>query len=137
MKEHRVFLDANVLVSAALGPGLCRALFDFARAKELTLLTSTFALQEAARNVPPAKLAYLDQKLLPLLEVFEPDVSEWVCPIALEEKDRPILAAAVLSKATHLVTGDRSHFGAWYGAAVEGVRICSVRRYLHERGDLE
>jgi hypothetical protein len=44
-------------------------------------------------------------------------------PPSLPEKDQHVLAAAVLAWADFLVTGDRKHFGEWYGGSVCGVRV--------------
>ena len=45
----------------------------------------------------------------------------------LPEKDRIVLAAAVALACDVLVTGDRTHFGRFYGRSVAGVRIHSPR----------
>jgi len=50
---------------------------------------------------------------------------EWLASIPLPEKDRPVLAAAILGGCEALVTGDRTHFGALFGSAIEGVAIHS------------
>ena len=48
----RLFLDANVLFSAALTPdGRARALFELAGLKEITLLASPHSIAEAKRNI--------------------------------------------------------------------------------------
>ncbi len=41
----------------------------------------------------------------------------------LPEKDQPVLAAAIASKAHYLVTGDKKHFGQWYGKKILGLGI--------------
>ncbi len=46
---------------------------------------------------------------------------------ALPEKDRPVLAAATRSRCDALVTGDRTHFGRFYGKTLGGVAIHSPR----------
>jgi hypothetical protein len=43
--------------------------------------------------------------------------------VRLPEKDRPVLLAAVAGGATHLITGDVTHFGPLLGQKVEGVLI--------------
>ncbi len=43
--------------------------------------------------------------------------------IDLPPKDRPILLAAVRAGASHLVTGDATHFGRYFGARIAGVRV--------------
>jgi hypothetical protein len=51
----------------------------------------------------------------------------------LPEKDRPILRAAVHARATHLVTGDVTHFGRFYGKRLQGVVVLSPGDYLRSR----
>ena len=43
--------------------------------------------------------------------------------VNLPEKDQPILAAAFKARATHLLTGDRRHFGECFGKRICGVLI--------------
>jgi len=38
--------------------------------------------------------------------------------IALPEKDRPILLAAIEARATHLITGDKRLFGKYFGKRI-------------------
>ena len=44
----------------------------------------------------------------------------------LPSEDLPILAAAVASGCTHLWTGDRRHFGTWYGRQLRGLTVVSA-----------
>jgi|FLYL01.1.fsa_nt_gi predicted nucleic acid-binding protein len=48
----------------------------------------------------------------------------------LPAKDAPVLAAAVASRADALVTGDRRHFGGFYGRTLEGVAVLGLREAL-------
>ncbi len=50
--------------------------------------------------------------------------------VEIEEKDRPILAAAVASACTHLWTSDRMHFGLLYCKTVQGVLLVSSLQLL-------
>jgi hypothetical protein len=50
-------------------------------------------------------------------------------------KDRPIVAAAVAAAATHLVTGDKQHFGPLFGQVIEGVMVLPPGEYLRRRGN--
>lgn len=50
--------------------------------------------------------------------------------VSLPEKDMPILLAAVGARATHLITGDLTHFGPYYGRRLMGVLILSPAAYL-------
>jgi hypothetical protein len=46
---------------------------------------------------------------------------------AIPEKDRPVLAAAIRLQCDALVTGDRTHFGVFFGKVIGGVKIYSPR----------
>lgn len=129
---HVLFLDANVLFSAAYrAESRLRELWTL---PETQLVTSEYALVEARRN-----LSGIDQRRR--LEALAPQVrithegGAWALPpdVILPEKDRPILSAALVSGATHLITGDRTHFGAWYGKQVGGVTIIPPAIYLQSR----
>jgi uncharacterized protein len=47
--------------------------------------------------------------------------------LAIPEKDRRVLAAAIRPNCDALVTGDRTHFGEFYGKRLGGVAIHSPR----------
>src|SRR2546425_3265444 len=117
--DLRVFLDANVLFTAAYSPdGLSALLVELGAAGRVTLLTSPLAIVEAERNLEakrPAALATLRRSLAGVGVVREPapaDV-ERLTPPELSSKDRPLLAAAIVAHATHFVTGDVADFGRW------------------------
>lgn len=126
-----VFLDANVLFSAAYREesGLLRlwALDGVA------LETSSYALAEARRNLQEPARRRLEG-LMGSVGVL-PEAPDRPLPegIELPEKDRPILQAAIAAAATHLVTGDISHFGRHMGHAVAGLRILTPSDYLRRR----
>lgn len=88
----RVFLDANVLFSAAYKPG-SRLTALWARANTL-LLSSAYAIEEARRNLSrarPSQLADLERLIAQLRLVPESNAN--VVPLVeanLVEKDRPI-----------------------------------------------
>ncbi len=124
----RLFLDANVLFSAAYRRDAgVRKLWDL---RGVVLLSSTYAAVEARRTLDePAQREELEVLLasVEFPEAFrEPDEvtdhSE-MKEAGLPEKDLPILRAAVAAGATHLITGDRTHFGHLYGRIIAGVRI--------------
>ena len=52
-----------------------------------------------------------------------PEALEAALPVP--EKDRPVLAAAIGSRCKVLITGDRTHFGAFYGKSLGGVTVYS------------
>ena len=88
-----------------------------------TAVSSPLAIAEAERNVilkRPAQAAMLEMLLAKITAV--PDV-KFQLPIALAEKDRHILCAAIGDHCSHLVTGDKKDFGHLYGQKVGGVLI--------------
>jgi predicted nucleic acid-binding protein len=125
---NRIFLDANILFSAAWRPdsGLSR-LWKLA---DTALVTSHYAAEEARRNLDNA-----DQRsrLLQLMLVVQrvPDCLAGKLPdhVTLPEKDRPILLAAINAQASHLLTGDRQHFGKLYGKSIGGVLVLPPADY--------
>ena len=130
----RVFLDANVLFSAAYTDD--SRLQELWRLPEVALFTSAFALEEARRNLQlhnPAGLALLDRLASGL--TVTPGVAVGALPeeVELLEKDRPILPAAIASGCSHLLTGDKRHFGPLYGRKVCGVLIQTPAQYLRAR----
>lgn len=110
---YRLFLDANVMFTAAHNPdGKAAFLFQPAGRRSWALLSSLYAVEEARRNLAekyPAILAQFEQLARALQLVGQPPVLAE--SYALVEKDRPILAAALAADATHLLTGDRKDFG--------------------------
>jgi hypothetical protein len=64
-----------------------------------------------------------------------PDPEDFALPdgIVLPDKDRPVLAAAIVAQATHLLTADKAHFGRYFGQTVAGVLILPPDRYLQGR----
>jgi hypothetical protein len=53
--------------------------------------------------------------------------------MTVDEKDVPIILDAINSQATHLLTGDKRHFGALYGQRVGGVLILPPAEYIASR----
>ena len=128
----RLFLDANVLFSAAYrsDAGLCR-LWELV---DVELVTSAYALAEARVNLQEeeqrrrlAQLALSMQTIAGLMPRALP------AGVTLRDKDRPILLAAIEARATHLLTGDMRDFGPYHGKIVEGVLILPPAAYLHSR----
>lgn len=129
----RLFLDANVLYSAAESP--TSRFHVFWNMKEVELLTSAYALEEARRNLNSDTLQDKLVILMKSLLIVENPLGEYALPpsLSLPEKDRPILQAAIQAKATHLLTGDKKHFGPYYGRTIEGVLILPPAEYLRSR----
>ena len=129
-----VFLDANVLFSAAYRPdaGL-RRLWRLPRAR---LITSAYVAEEARRNLSdPGQRRELEE-LLGSVEVVlttAPTDHPLFSTLQLADKDRPVLLAAIGVGATHLLTGDFRHFGPYYRRRIEGVLVMASGEYLSSR----
>lgn len=127
----RVFLDANILFSAAKSDGAVRSLVRLLVERGHECHADAYVVEEARRNLAakgPQALAVLDA-LLPYLGVAAAALPRTAAAEVswLPEKDRPVLAAAIALGCDVLVTGDRTHFGAGYGQVFGGVAIHSPR----------
>ena len=123
----RVFLDANVLFAAAWRPRA--ALQRLWKLDDAELLSSSYAIEEARRNLEtPAQRARLT-RLLRQVRLVEPEHFTLPRGIRLPEKDLPILLAAIDGGATHLLTGDREHFGLYFRQEIGGVLILPPAEY--------
>ena len=126
----RLFLDANILFSVAYrqDAGLVRLW----RLDEAELVTSVHALEEARRNLSGHEQQKRLDRLLEKVMVLESQSENDNLPpdIELPDKDKPILSAAIHTRATHLITGDFRHFGKYYGKSVEGALILPPVLYL-------
>ena len=127
----RLFLDANVLFTAAHNPeGRSAAIFQLARAGVCRLGTSPHALEETRRNLRLKYPVAVDalERLVELVAV-EPEAPAkdvaWAEEQGLPLKDAPILAAAAQARCDGLVTGDRAHFGSLYGRRFRDVEVLS------------
>jgi predicted nucleic acid-binding protein len=127
----RIFLDANILFSAAKSDGAVRRMLRLLLQAGHECWVDDYVVIEARRN--------LSAKGADALTVFEALLAHLrVGPVQahaavlkeigwLPEKDRPVLAAAMHLRCEALVTGDRSHFGAGYGKTFGGVTVHSPR----------
>jgi predicted nucleic acid-binding protein len=125
----RVFLDANVLFSAAyMTTGSPRALFILARAGACEIVSSGYAVEEARRNIGakhPRRLGELESLVGEAAICREPAHStvRWALSLGLPDKDAPILAAAVDAGCNLLITGDVAHFGSMFGTRQRGTVV--------------
>lgn len=127
----RLFLDANVLFSAAYRPGA--GLLELWKLEDVVLCSSRYALEEARIN-----LANEDQRarlirLSGVVQLFDAVQRELPRGISLPEKDVPIVLAAIEARATHLLTGDVRHFGPYFGKKIGGVLVTLPGEYLKRR----
>ena len=127
----RLFLDANVLFSAAYRPGA--GLLRLWRLDGVVLCSSRYALEEARANLDEdAQRPRLD-KLAEAVHWFEAGQSKLPHAASLPEKDVPVLLAAIEARSTHLLTGDVRHFGPYFGKKIEGIVIMLPGEYLRRR----
>ena len=132
--SERVFLDANILVSAAWrADSRLLALWSL---PDTQLLTSAYAIVEADRNVLSTEQRTRLYRLVQPLEIVdEPRPRRAPAAVTLSAKDVPVLLAAIDAGAKYLLTGDKDHFGKYYEQMIEGVTILRPARYLAIRGD--
>ena len=132
----RIFLDANVLFSAAhRTEGSVRVFFRLAEAGVCELLASPYVLDEARRNIArkhPEKASELEQLIarIAICQEATADEVRWARSTGLPEKDAPILAAAAHAKADFLVSGDRADFGSLYERQLRGLEVLPPRAAL-------
>ncbi|HEX3856121.1 MAG TPA: PIN domain-containing protein [Verrucomicrobiae bacterium] len=127
----RIFLDANILFSAALPKSRMRSFLEMISGK-VDFLTNAYAVEEARRNLElkfPDSLKALE-RLTKQCEMISQLVAD--LEIELPHKDKPILGGAIAGRATHLLTGDERDFGKFWGKTVEGVKIISPKLLAEE-----
>lgn len=134
----RVYLDANILFSAAKSDGAVRELLARLVRGGHLLVADAYVVEEARRNLArkgPSALAMLEQLLgdVELALVRQLELPTRVAAL-LPEKDRPVLAAADRLGCDVLLTGDRTHFGDLYGKRVLGLVVHSPRSLAEALG---
>ncbi len=127
---RRVFLDVNVLFSAAYTDGgAVRPLFDVVKKlDDATLIATGYVIREARRNIErkrPSRLPELETLLEDVATLEEPsaELVEELSPLVPDADDAPVLAGAVSGGADVLVTGNGRDFRALYGTEVRGVLV--------------
>jgi len=127
----RLFLDANILFSAAYHPhaGLLRLW----KLEDVVLCSSRYALAEANMNLQEEVQRKGLSELSAQLHFYEAPQRVLPRGILLPAKDTPILLAAIAADATHLLSGDVRDFGRYFGRRIEGVGILLPGKYLRTR----
>jgi len=127
----RVFLDANILFSAAKTDGAMRQLLRQLEERGHECWVDAYVVAEARRNLlakGPEALTVLEALLSHLRVAASLPTAVSSAPVDwLPEKDRPVLTAAIRLGCDALVTGDRTHFGDGYGKTLGGVMVHSPR----------
>jgi len=127
----RLFLDANILFSAAYRPAA--GLLQLWKLRDVTLYSSRYAVEEARINLTEQDQRMRLSRLSEKVQLFEAALRQIPQGISLPEKDVPILLAAIEARCTHLLTGDVRHFGPYFGNTIEGVSIILPGNYLRNR----
>jgi len=119
----RVFLDANILFSAADTKSKISATLEKLMQAGHEAVTNSYAWDETAHNLEkkrPYLLGALERLrcMIKIINATKP------CLIFnCEEKDKPILAGAIGAGCTHLWTGDKRHFKNFYFKRIHGVLV--------------
>jgi predicted nucleic acid-binding protein len=125
----RVFLDANILFSAAKSAGAIRRLVEEIQACGHECVADEYVIAEARRNLEqkfPSALPDFENLLSGISRLSSlPSSSTPRLDLLLPEKDRPVLASAIKHKCQALLTGDKTHFGRLYAQTIAGVCIHS------------
>ncbi|MBL8367983.1 MAG: PIN domain-containing protein [Candidatus Accumulibacter sp.] len=131
-----MFLDANILFSAAKSDGAVRAMLQLLVDRGHDCRADAYVVAEARRNLTakgPEALDVLNTLLADLQIAAATPAAEQSGDLDwLPEKDRPVLAAAIRLACEVLVTGDRTHFGPGYGQTFGGVTIHSPRSLVEQ-----
>jgi predicted nucleic acid-binding protein len=130
----RLFLDANVLFTAAHNPsGKAALIIDLGAQGYWEVMSCSYAIEEARRNISIKFPDYLKRfEALMATVIRVPSRSGRNCPVILPEKDRPILEATIQRKASHLLTGDIKDFGPFMNkpSLTGGVVIQTTSEFL-------
>ena len=91
----RLFLDANVLFSAAYGSPTLNQLWERERHNRCRLLASNYVIEEARRNLEQQEHLIRLEKMVAPLKIFPEADTTIPCPINLPVKDQPVLVTAI------------------------------------------
>ena len=134
----RLFLDANILFTAAHNPGGKAALvIGLGIQGHWELFSSPYAMEEARRNLERKFPHALDDLGTLRHGVRLVDHRAGLAfPESLAQNDRPIFQAALACQATHLLTGDLKDFGPFMNQPDNtfDIRIQTVAEFLSHQG---
>ncbi|MBW4533381.1 MAG: PIN domain-containing protein [Pleurocapsa minor HA4230-MV1] len=122
----KVFLDANILFSAAAPKSNVAKLIDLVQ-KHGQCVTSPYAVEEARKNLQLKQFGSLEIFELLLTTVTISNKLVLDLPVTIKSKDIPILGSAIAQQCTYLLTGDKRDFGLFFGKTIAGVMVVSPR----------
>ena len=127
----KVFLDANILFSAAAPRSRVAKLIDIVR-QHGQCVTSPYAVEEARKNLQLKKFGSLEIFESLLTTVTTSNKLALDLPVTIKSKDIPILSSAIAQECTHLLTGDKRDFGFLFGETIAGVIVVSPKLLAEE-----
>ncbi|PSB06937.1 hypothetical protein C7B62_21390 [Pleurocapsa sp. CCALA 161] len=122
----KVFLDANILFSAAAPKSNVAKLIDLVQ-EHGQCVTSPYAVEEARKNLQLKQFGSLEIFELLLITVTVSNKLVLDLPVPIKSKDIPILGSAIAQQCTYLLTGDKRDFGLFFGKTVAGVMVVSPK----------
>lgn len=131
----RVFLDANLLFSAANRTGITGRLFTEAN-RRVELVASEGVIDEARRNLTnkrPEWLAGFDQ-VRSMCRIVPTTI--FPLTVTLSDGDRAVLCSAIRTGCCWLVTGDKRDFGPYFDQTIKGVTIIAPLRLAERLGEM-
>ena len=128
----KVFLDANILISASVPESLCAG-FIKVLARKSEISSSIYCIKEAEKNLSKIKSSSRAEfdALVEML-VISPEAVLPNLNVAIAEKDLPVLAAALAGGCSPLLTGDLKHFGFLMGKKFKGIEVLSTTMMAHQ-----
>ena len=105
-------------------------LLELWKLKNVKLCTSPYALEEARINLSDEVSRERLAGLSIALELFDAALQDLPHGVSLPEKDAPIMLAAIEARASHLLTEDLRHFGAYFSKKISGITIITPADYL-------
>lgn len=136
----KVFLDANVLFAASYSQeGGSSKILELAKRDKIKIFTSRLAVKEAERNLRnKASDKELDRFYNLMSEVTihlvesQRDLAKRKFAKITGEKDAPILAAALKSRAKFLITLDRKHLLNIGSPIARNLRIVTPGKFIEK-----
>ncbi len=121
----KIFLDANIIFSAAKTDSATRRFFEMLCSSGHILFTSEHAVEEAQRNLSLKRVQHLDglSSILPEIKITKLSVE--LPELKMNENDKDLICSAFAIGCDVFWTGDKRHFGSYYGAEIHGVKVLS------------
>ncbi|MEL7167752.1 MAG: hypothetical protein AAGN64_00240 [Bacteroidota bacterium] len=123
--EPRVFLDANILFSAACQGSVVDQLVERLTAVA-AVVSCDHTIEEARRNVAVKRPAWADHLEAWVGRIEAVPTIIFKLPVELAEKDVPVMCSAIRGGCDLLATSDARDFGHLFDTELHGVRVLSL-----------